>query len=285
MPIKQVAEDSQFQTELASAGPKLVVVDFTASWCGPCQRIAPFYEELSGKFPRAVFLKVDVDQCQETAAANSVTAMPTFIFFRNKTKIDKLQGADTNALEAKVKQHYGDDGGDGEDSGVKGFMDLSTFVAKAQSECLNEDDEHPYTHCLSPGEGFLQSDCDEQLILSLAFNQVVKIHSIKMKAPSDKGPRTVRVFMNQPTTLDFDKADSMAAAQDLVLDPRQLDGSIIPLKYVKFQNVQNIQFFFKDNQSGGEVTQIDHLAVIGTPLQTTNMNEFKRVAGKKGETE
>ena len=65
--------------------------------------------------------------------------------------------------------------------------------------------------------------------------------------------------------------------------PGQLDGSPITLKFVKFQNVQNLQLFFKDNQAGEEVTQIDYLGIIGTPIGTTNMNEFKRVAGKKGE--
>jgi len=165
------------------------------------------------------------------------------------------------------------------------MMDLSTFIDKAQSECLNEDDDHPYTHCLTSGGGFLQSDCDEQLILALAFNQGVKIHSVKIKAPQGKGPKTLRIFMNQPNTLDFDKADSMVATQDITIAPNQLDGSVIPLKFVKFQNVKNLQFFFKDNHEGGDVTQIDYLSVIGTPIDTTNMNDFKRVAGKKGETE
>jgi len=283
--VKVVADDSGFQAELAAAATKLVVVDFTASWCGPCKRIAPFFDELSTKYPRAVFLKVDVDQCQETAAGQGVSAMPTFMFFRNKTRLDKLQGADTKALEEKVKQHYGEEGGEGEEAGVKGMMDLNTFIDKAQSECLNEDDEHPYGHCLAGGGGFLQSDCDEQLILALAFNQAVKIHSIKLKGPKDKGPKTLRIFMNQPNTLDFDKADGMTATQDVSLTAKQLEGEIVPLKFVKFQNVQNIQFFFKDNQEGGEVTQIDHLAVIGTPIDTTNMKDFKRVAGKVGETE
>ena len=58
--VKVVADDSQFQSELSSAGSKLVVVDFTASWCGPCKRIAPFYDELSAKYSKAIFLKVSL---------------------------------------------------------------------------------------------------------------------------------------------------------------------------------------------------------------------------------
>ena len=54
------------------------------------------------------------------------------------------------------------------------------------------------------------------------------------------------------------------------------------LGFVKFQNIQNMQFFFKDNQGGEETTQVDYFSVIGNPISTTNMNDFKRVAGKKG---
>ncbi len=68
------------------------------------------------------------------------------------------------------------------------------------------------------------------------------------------------------------------------LTPDQLDGSPIPLRYVKFQNVMNLQFFFKENQEDTETTQIDWLAIIGTPLVTTQMSDFKRIAGKKGES-
>lgn len=46
-------------------------------------------------------------------------------------------------------------------------MDLSPFILKAQSECLNEDDDHPFLNCLSAGNGFLQSDCDAQVQNSL----------------------------------------------------------------------------------------------------------------------
>ena len=66
--------------------------------------------------------------------------------------------------------------------------------------------------------------------------------------------------------------------------PEDLEGSPVNLRYVKFQNVQNIQLFIKDNQNNTDTTQIDHLAIIGSPISTTNMGDFKRVAGKKGES-
>jgi len=94
-------------------------------------------------------------------------------------------------------------------------MDLSPFIMKAQCECLNESDEHPLAHALTSGGGYLESDCDEQLIISITFNQSVKIHSLKVKGPADKGPKNIRIFINQPRTLDFDLADSYTSVQDL----------------------------------------------------------------------
>lgn len=281
---KVITSETHFQAEMASAGTKLVVVDFTATWCPPCQRIAPFFEQLPAKFPRAVFLKVDVDRCAETASAQGVSAMPTFIFYKNRTRIDRLQGADPSVLESKVRQYYGTDEAGDEDNAVAGHMDLTTFISKNDCECLNESDSHPFAHCLTGSGGFLASDCDEQLIINITFNQLVKLHSLKIQAPADKGPKVVKIFINQPRTLDFDQAAGNLSVQDLELTPSDLEGNPIPLKFVKFQSVQNIQLFIKDNQSGGDVTQIDRLSFYGSPISTTQMAEFKRIAGKKGES-
>lgn len=286
MSVREINDESHFQAELHNAGIKLVVVDFTAAWCGPCKMIAPHFNQLPMKYPKAIFLKVDVDKCQDTAASQGVSSMPTFIFYRNRTKIDKMSGADINGLEAKIKQHYADSdageaGGEEKDYG-QGLMDLSVFMLKDMCECLNESDDHSLKNCF--GEGYLASDCDEQLIISVQFNQAVKIHSILMKAPKDEGPKTVKLFINQPN-FSFDQLSSTVPIQEIEVNPKDLvEKNLINLRFVKFQNVQNIVMFVVDNQNGGERTVIQELAFIGAPIQTTKMDDFKRISGKKGES-
>ncbi|XKL64153.1 hypothetical protein PGB90_004239 [Kerria lacca] len=287
MPLIVVNDDPHFIQEMNNQGVKLVVVDYTASWCGPCKRIAPIFEELSRKYNRAIFLKVDVDRCKEAAASQGVSAMPTFILYRNKTKLDRIQGADPQALEAKIKQYYGTvesvDGDEDDNCGIPGVMNLSSFIYKGQCEALNEADDHSLLPFLENANSYLESDCDPQLIISLAFTQAVKVHSLKIKAPANSGPKVIKLFINLPNTIDFDAAMSNIPTQELELTPKDLEGIPVNLRYVKFQNVQNLQIFVKDNQNNEETTRIDKLIILGLPLATTNMGDFKRVAGKVGE--
>eukprot|EP00850_Spirogloea_muscicola_P005828 SM000027S09609 [mRNA] locus=s27:343510:344953:+ [translate_table: standard] len=86
---------------------KLVVVDFTATWCGPCRTMAPVFAELSARYgDGALFLKVDVDACPDVAQQCRVRAMPTFQVYRDAKKLDEVVGADRAGLEAAIKKHY-----------------------------------------------------------------------------------------------------------------------------------------------------------------------------------
>lgn len=202
-------------------------------------------------------------------------------------RLATISGANAQALEAKIVELIGtEDSASVSDCGVPGHMDLNGFIFKNETECLNESDDHTLKDALTAGkETFLESDCDEQLIISTGFSQNVKLHSLRINGPADQGPKTVKIFVNQPQTLDFDKADSMEPVQILQLTEKDLTGKeAIPLRYVKFQNVSNLQLFVKDNQKGTETTVIHYLSFIGSPVSTTNMSEFKRVTGKKGET-
>ncbi|KAK7789970.1 hypothetical protein R5R35_006802 [Gryllus longicercus] len=282
--VRAITNNVHFHAELSNAGSKLVVVCFTSTSCGACQRFAAVFEQLATKYHRAVFLKVDVDQCSDTATAHGIQAMPTFMFYRNKILIlDNVVGANARIVENKIQQYYGSENGDEGDSIAGGHIDLVSFIHKTQCESLNEADEHPLADCLSSGPGYLESDCDAQLIINLSFTQAVKVHSLKIEAPQDKGPKTIKIFINQPHTLDFDQADSNQPVQELQLSPSDVEGNPVNLRFVKFQNVQNMQLFVKDNLENTNTTQIDHLTLFGSPITTTNMGDFKRVAGKKGE--
>jgi len=93
------------QEEVCASG-KLLVVDFTAVWCGPCQRIAPAYAALADEFAdRATLVKCDVDVLGDLAAELGVTSMPTFLFFRDGEVIDSMRGADEAGLRALVAEH------------------------------------------------------------------------------------------------------------------------------------------------------------------------------------
>ena len=108
-PMRQIATKEEFDALLAqnSASSSTTFVDFTATWCGPCQRIGPIFEALANEFPQACFVKVDVDENQETSRACGVRAMPTFQTFVKKNKVDDLTGADEAGLRAMVIKHAG----------------------------------------------------------------------------------------------------------------------------------------------------------------------------------
>lgn len=67
-------------------------------------------------------MKVDVDKCAETAAAQGVSAMPTFIFYRNRVKVDSCQGADPSGLESKIQNHYSSGESDGSEGPTNGYV-------------------------------------------------------------------------------------------------------------------------------------------------------------------
>jgi thioredoxin len=91
----------------ADAGDKLVVIDFTATWCGPCKVIGPKYDQISVDNPHIVCLKVDVDEGEEVAQAHDISSMPTFQLFKGGKKVGEMSGSEYHKLTALIETHGG----------------------------------------------------------------------------------------------------------------------------------------------------------------------------------
>jgi hypothetical protein len=125
-----------------------------------------------------------------------------------------------------------------------------------------------------------KSDADEQLILHIAFQEFVKIKTIKFVAfnegsDPDSNPSTVKVYVNR-NNLGFEDIDDVDPTQtfNLTAEDFREDSNPLATKFVKFQRVQSITFFVEDN-NGAETSALGSLKLMGRPVASTNMNDFK----------
>lgn len=89
--------------QLMAAG-KPMVIDFWATWCGPCRKIAPDVEALAEKYEGEVIIgKCDVEEADDIASEFKVRNIPTLVFIKNGEIVDKMVGANSrDAIEAKI---------------------------------------------------------------------------------------------------------------------------------------------------------------------------------------
>lgn len=106
--VADVGSEGEFDSTIKGAGDKLVVVDYSTTWCGPCKVIAPKFEELSDKYSDAVFLKVIGDASPEASKLmkrEGVRSVPSFHYFKNGDKVDVVNGANAEAIEAAITKN------------------------------------------------------------------------------------------------------------------------------------------------------------------------------------
>ena len=80
-----------------------VLVDFWATWCGPCRMLAPILEELSGQHPELKIVKVDVDENRELALRYGIESIPTLMFCTDAGMSTAVGLPDEAELEQRVK--------------------------------------------------------------------------------------------------------------------------------------------------------------------------------------
>jgi thioredoxin 1 len=101
--MAKVATNTNFPELLL--GNKLIIVDFWATWCGPCRMLSPILDEVEEEMAGQIsVVKVNVDDADEIAAKYRIMSIPTLLFFKNGQLVDKTVGAMPKAvLVEKIK--------------------------------------------------------------------------------------------------------------------------------------------------------------------------------------
>jgi thioredoxin 1 len=98
--------DATFKASVLES-TKPVLIDFEATWCGPCRAIAPVIEELASEYAgKAVIAKADMDECPDISSSYGVRSVPMFLIFKNGELVDQIVGvAGKEKLKARLHSH------------------------------------------------------------------------------------------------------------------------------------------------------------------------------------
>lgn len=295
-----------------------------ADWCGPCKAIAPFYEQLSSQLSRPdqiTFTKVNTDTQKQIAQTYNITAMPTFMIFKNARETQRIRGADPRALDSAVKllaaeASSSDTTASSSASGgstwlgaslPRGYTDITSSVDVRGLDFLNLDSDAGNPRDVfdpsapsSLGQSkpaakkdWIESDTDEQLMMFLPFQSTLKLHSLHLTSlpPADDDdvsrPRTVNLYINRANVLGFDEAESIPATQSLVVADGDWDAKTgtakLDLRFVKFQNVSSLVVFVVDGAGNGEKTRLDRVRLVGESGETKAMGKLEKIGDEQGE--
>ena len=103
MSVKHVHTEAEYYSAKANEG--LVIVDFSAEWCGPCKMVAPKFEEFAQEHPEITCIHVDVDELENLKDGNDVRGVPTFKYFKNSELLEQFSGANIDKIKETAEKH------------------------------------------------------------------------------------------------------------------------------------------------------------------------------------
>ncbi|KAL3825050.1 hypothetical protein ACJIZ3_021079 [Penstemon smallii] len=105
--VIEINDGMELQTKLSAAdtASRLAIIYFMATWCGPCCHMNPIYKAFAEKYPKIVFLKVDIEKLSNVAIGWNIISIPTFFFLKKNIVVDRAILTDKNKLEMKILQN------------------------------------------------------------------------------------------------------------------------------------------------------------------------------------
>ncbi|KAI2638189.1 DUF1000-domain-containing protein [Xylaria nigripes] len=291
----------------------------------PCKQIAPLYEQLSLSIsiPKVItFVKINTEAegAKSLATEFAVTALPTFILFRNGAVVHKVKGADPQGLQSIIEVLKNDEKSvsTGHGEGLawrgadlpRGHTDISSVINARGLELLNVDTSFSVRTLFSgkkpsaldkdseagDEKDWVESDTDEQLMLFMPFNAAIKLHTLQITSlpPTDSDddeapmrPKTIKLFVNRTHNLGFDEADDMDPTQTFEIGENDWNsnGTVnLPLRFVRFQNITTLVMFVVDGEGSSEKVRLDRVRLIGESGEKREMGKLEKIGTETGET-
>lgn len=149
---------------------------------------------------------------------------------------------------------------------------------------------------------WVESDTDEQLMLYVPFQSNIKVHSLHITSlppTSDDDddddddderpmrPKTLRLYVNRSQVLGFDEAEDIPPVQELTIQPEDYDAKTgtakVELRFVKFQSVTSLVFFFVDGHGDSDKLRIDRIRILGEAGEKREKGRLEKIGDEQGE--
>ncbi|TVY82852.1 Thioredoxin-like protein [Lachnellula suecica] len=276
----------------------LLIIDFYATWCGPCKVISPAFERLAKPHESStsiIFAKCDVDKAKDVSQTCGITAMPTFQFFMNGAKVDEVKGADVQQLTTKIGYYTAAAAKEGPAAGASkpaesksaasGPGSLRSLIDIDDARLLNNSNLSSVKNIASPPPaGYaVASASGARLLIHIPFTQAVTPSHLQItiaKGAGSNAPSRIQIGTNVPVRIskspegvesnDLDMDSSLSKAENSqafnVFSDEYVDGKAeLKLKASKFTAIKSLTIRIDANLSGDEktVSKIGTLDIIG----------------------
>lgn len=104
MTVNYIERAEEFE-RLFKTPDKLLVVQFSTAWCGPCKKIKPKIEELASKNPSVIFVYIDLEELDHLVQAVGVDSVPTFKFYRNQKILTQFTGSNLSKVIENLEKY------------------------------------------------------------------------------------------------------------------------------------------------------------------------------------
>ncbi|KAH3680833.1 hypothetical protein WICMUC_000101 [Wickerhamomyces mucosus] len=281
---------------------ELVVLYFTAVWCGPCKAIAPLIDQLSESYSNVETLNIDLDDFRNLASKYSISAVPTFVFFHKAKEVDRVRGANVQEISFKFEElsklnpnakkfassRSSEIPKEIIDFLTPGYTFLNNSILFGEFESLNglnlkdTKDLKDLVRSNPEDQSTAYSDADSQLLLHIPFTNISKISSLLIKSETttedSQKPNIVKIWGNRSSIISFDDIDSVNPLHaESIEENKFVNGWYeIKLKLVKFQKISSLDLFF-DGDDEDSHTLLDRIFIIGVDGEAKSQGKIERI--------